>query len=264
MKEKETSNSDFLLEILTNLLAGGFLFLILKNTSLMKLPMQYFNDASMSFYWKLPMGFFLFLFLSYGSSFIIETIIKLFKKDSTLENLERERAREAYEEEQRQEEAKEAEEKRNRERIQEEMRRRNEEARRRNEEARKAQEKIRAEERKKAEEKRKREEEKRVKEEEEKRKEKEKFKSYTYNKSSESIFNESTMNLIFLIKKANSFSEIYNNYNEKDTTDKKKLQQIFRKIIVKIHPDKSESLGISQKILNEITQKFQNLYSQVK
>ncbi len=248
MKEKETSNSHFVIDILTNLLVGGFWFLILKNTFLMELPMQYFNDSSMSLYWKLPMGFFLFLFLSYSSEFVIEIIIKLFKKDSTLENLERERAREAYEEEQRQEE----------------MRRRNEEDRRRNEEARKAQEKIRAEERKKAEEKRKREEEKRVKEEEEKRKEKEKFKSYTYNKSSESIFNESTMNLIFLIKKANSFSEIYNNYNEKDTTDKKKLQQIFRKIIVKIHPDKSESLGISQKILNEITQKFQILYSEVK
>lgn len=241
MKEKETSNSHFVIDILTNLLVGGFWFLILKNTFLMELPMQYFNDSSMSLYWKLPMGFFLFLFLSYSSEFVIESIIKLFKKDSTLENLERERAKEAYEEEQRQEEM-----------------------RRRNEEDRKAQEKIRAEERKKAEEKRKREEEKRVKEEEEKRKEKEKFKSYTYNKSSESIFNESTMNLIFLIKKANSFSEIYNNYNEKDTTDKKKLQQIFRKIIVKIHPDKSESLGISQKILNEITQKFQILYSEVK
>lgn len=242
MKEKETSNSHFVIDILTNLLVGGFWFLILKNTFLMELPMQYFNDSSMSLYWKLPMGFFLFLFLSYSSEFVIEIIIKLFKKDSTLENLERERAREAYEEEQRQEEARQAEEERQ-ERQRKESKRQAEEERQRKESKRQAEEQ---------------------KAKEEKRKEEEKFKSHTYNKSSESIFNESTMNLIFLIKKANSFYEIYENYNEKNTTNKKKLQQIYRKIIVKIHPDKSASLGISQKILNEITQKFQNLYSQVK
>ncbi len=242
MKEKETSNSHFVIDILTNLLVGGFWFLILKNTFLMELPMQYFNDSSMSLYWKLPMGFFLFLFLSYSSEFVIEIIIKLFKKDSTLENLERERAREAYEEEQRQEEARQAEEERQ-ERQRKESKRQAEEERQRKESKRQAEEQ---------------------KAKEEKRKEEEKFKSHTYNKSSESIFNENTMNLIFLIKKANSFYEIYENYNEKNTTNKKKLQQIYRKIIVKIHPDKSASLGISQKILNEITQKFQNLYSQVK
>lgn len=242
MKEKETSNSHFVIDILTNLLVGGFWFLILKNTFLMELPMQYFNDSSMSLYWKLPMGFFLFLFLSYSSEFVIESIIKLFKKDSTLENLERERAREAYEEEQRQEEARQAEEERQ-ERQRKESKRQAEEERQRKESKRQAEEQ---------------------KAKEEKRKEEEKFKSHTYNKSSESIFNENTMNLISLIKKSNSFYEIYENYNEKNTTNKKKLQQIYRKIIVKIHPDKSASLGISQKILNEITQKFQNLYSQVK
>ena len=258
MKEKETSNSHFVIDILTNLLVGGFWFLILKNTFLMELPMQYFNDSSMSLYWKLPMGFFLFLFLSYSSEFVIEIIIKLFKKDSTLENLERERAREAYEEEQRQEEARQAEEERQ-ERQRKESKRQAEEER---------QERQRKESKRQAEEERQRKESKRQAEEqkakEEKRKEEEKFKSHTYNKSSESIFNENTMNLISLIKKSNSFYEIYDNYNEKNTTNKKKLQQIFRKIIVKIHPDKSASLGISQKILNEITQKFQNLYSQVK
>lgn len=257
MKEKETSNSHFVIDILTNLLVGGFWFLILKNTFLMELPMQYFNDSSMSLYWKLPMGFFLFLFLSYSSEFVIESIIKLFKKDSTLENLERERAREAYEEEQRQEEEK-----------LKQAEQREAEQRRKQAEQRQAEQRQAEERRKEAEqrqdEQRRREAEEKVKQEKRNKEEKEKFNSYTYNKSSESIFNESTMNLIFLIKKANSFSEIYNNYNEKDTTDKKKLQQIFRKIIVKIHPDKSESLGISQKILNEITQKFQNLYSQVK
>lgn len=242
MKEKETSNSHFVIDILTNLLVGGFWFLILKNTFLMELPMQYFNDSSMSLYWKLPMGFFLFLFLSYSSEFVIEIIIKLFKKDSTLENLERERAREAYEEEQRQEEARQAEEERQ-ERQRKESKRQAEEERQRKESKRQAEEQ---------------------KAKEEKRKEEEKFKSHTYNKSSESIFNENTMNLISLIKKSNSFYEIYENYNEKNTTNKKKLQQIYKKIIVKIHPDKSASLGISQKILNEITQKFQNLYSQVK